>query len=1052
MCATGNSKIDMSKLDERYMEEAIEKFLTSTPKVSIGSPQESVAAEPPSEYGEMPKEYISLKNTTYNEKLALVPEELAAFVRNTQPKEWDKLVRRLGSDERATQRLAARVSKEIDNRGSIAVIRDPSIDASEGAYVSLIYPRPSSDKTPEHIEKYEQNRLGVMRQVHYSIKEPHKSIDMMIFLNGLPIITLELKNEETGQTHHNAIKQYMRDRKVAEEKLLEFKRCLVHFAVGTEQVFMTTKLAGEDTYFLPYNKSFANIGVESDGYRTDYLWKDVLRRDSIIDLVCHYVNLHTEKKKYYDAASRQIKEKPDTSIIFPRWHQRRAVKNLLKHIRGYGSGHNYLIQHSTGSGKSHTITWLAFRLSSLHQHFTDEHVLFDSVIVVNDRVALDSQMQRNFRQFEQTKDEVCYIDDKCTSQDLKTAIEQRRRIIVTTLQKFPVISEAITKYRDRKFAVIIDEAHSSQSGSSARQMRKALSFEEAEADDAAANSHERDDVDPVADRIEQDLAATGNHNNISFFAFTATPKPKTIEIFCERENGTKEPFDLYSMEDAINEGFVLNPIENVMSFKRYYKLMRNNDVPDNEHDKKKTMALLGSYVDIQPTSIERKSRLMVEHFASQTSKEIDGEARAMLVTRSRLHAVRYKLEFDRIMQEMRLPYKALVAFSGTVKDGDIEYTEQSMNQLPGKTTIPDALKMPQYRILIVANKYQTGFDEPLMHTMFVDKKLGGTSTVQTLSRINRKCGNKKTSTLVLDFVNDPEDLRADFMRFYGKNYMPEEKETDCDSLLQIKSKILNDSNYRGIITKVDLDEFAAIRWGDNWVKNKEKEKVYPILDRVVDRAKELSREPEDLYLEFRKDCQAFKSLFNLLSHIKRFYDPELLKLYEFIDLLVMKLRVETAKMSADEKKEILDGTLLDSYKIKFDGLKKISLESTDTEEQGMGAGRATAQPIEDNEYLSVIIQTLNNTFGIDLTEEDKVDLLRLREKVTTNEELLQFFNPENSRDNIRDRFNEEVDSELLDFINSKLELYNKLTEDRVNTLFKQMWFNELYDARVRGIR
>ena len=1036
------------------MEESIEKFLTTTPKVSINSPQSGVAAEPPAKYGETPKEYISLKNTAYNEKLALVPEELAAFVRNTQPKEWDKLVRRLGSEESATQRLAARVSKEIDNRGTIAVIRDPRIDASEGAYVSLIYHRPSSDKTPEHIEKYEQNRLGVMRQVHYSEKDMgaknRLAIDMVIFLNGLPIITIELKNELTGQCHHNAIKQYIRDRKVAGAKLLEFKRCLVHFAVGTEQVFMTTKLAGEDTYFLPYNKTFANIGVASDGYRTDYLWKDVLRRDSIIDLVCHYVNIHTEIKKVYDPTTGQLKEKKSTSLIFPRWHQRRAVKKLLKDIQERGSGHNYLIQHSTGSGKSHTITWLAFLLSSLHQHFTDEHVLFDSVIVVNDRVALDSQMQRNFRQFEQTKDEVCYIDDKCTSQDLKTAIEQRRRIIVTTLQKFPVISEAITKYRDRKFAVIIDEAHSSQSGSSTRQMRKALSFEEAEADDAAANSHERDDVDPVADRIEQDLAATGNHSNISFFAFTATPKPKTIEIFCEREKGTKEPFDLYSMEDAINEGFVLNPIENVMSFKRYYKLMRNNDVPDNEHDKKKTMALLGSYVDIQPAAIERKSRLMVEHFASQTSKEIDGEACAMLVTRSRLHAVRYKLEFDCIMQEMRLPYKALVAFSGTVKDGDIEYTEQSMNQLPGKTTIPDALKMPQYRILIVANKYQTGFDEPLMHTMFVDKKLGGTSTVQTLSRLNRKSGNKKTSTLVLDFVNDPEDLRADFLRFYGKNYMPEEKETDSDSLLQIKSKILNDDNYRGIITKEDLDDFAAIRWGNNW--DKHKEEVYPILDRVVDRAKELPREPEDLYLEFRKDCQAFKSLFNLLSHIKRFYDPELLKLYEFIDLLVMKLRVETAKMSAAEKKEILDGTLLDSYKIKFDGLKKIALESTDTEEQGMGAGRATAQPVEDNEYLSVIIKTLNDTFGIDLTEEDRVDLQRMRERLTSKEELLQFFNPDNSRDNIRARFDEEVDNELLEFINSKLELYNKLTEDRVNTLFKQMWFNELYDARVRGLQ
>lgn len=581
-------------------------------------------------------------------------------------------------------------------------------------------------------------------------------------------------------------------------------------------------------------------------------------------------------------------------------------------------------------------------------------------------------------------------------------------------------------------------------------MRKALSFEEAEAADEAVAAAEGDEVEKLAQRIEADLASTGPHSNISFFAFTATPKPKTIEIFCEREYGTKEPFDLYSMEDAINEGFILNPLENVMSFKRYYKLMRNNDVPDNEHDRKKTMALLGSYVDIHPTAIERKSRIMVEHFASQTAKEIEGEARAMLVTRSRLHAVRYKQEFDRIMQEMRLPYKALVAFSGTVKDGDIEYTEQSMNNLPGKTSIPDALKLPQYRMLIVANKYQTGFDEPLMHTMFVDKKLGGTSTVQTLSRLNRRCGKKKTSTMVLDFVNDPDDLREDFMRFYGKNYMPEEKETDADSLLQLKSKILHDDNYRGIITEADLEEFAALRWSENW--EDEKEKVYPILDRIVDRAKQLEREPKDLYLEFRKDCQSYKSLFNLLSQIKRFYDPDLLKLYELVSLLVMKLRIENAQMTEAEKREIFDGTMLDSYKVKFDGIKKIALEHNDSEEQGMGAGRVTAQPQEDNEYLSVIIKTLNDTFGVDLTEDDKVDLQRLRDRLTNNEELLEFFNPDNSRDNIRERFNEEVDNELLEFINSKLELYNKLTEDRVNTLFKQLWFNELYDARVRGIR
>ena len=1040
---------------EEYMEEHIEKYLLTLPFVPLESDisDDLTANDPPGGYGVPLGEYVSIPNTSFKEEYALVPDELATFVYNTQPKQWEKLVERTGSEEKAKKRLAERVDQEISQHGTINVLRQELVDIGDGVYIKLMYNKPSSNKNPEHITLYNQNRVGIMRQLHYSMKDKDKSnrlsIDMAVFLNGLPIITIELKNELTGQNHHNAINQ-LKGRDVRGEKLLEFKRCLVHFAVGTEQVFMTTRLAGEDTYFLPYNQSYANIGVESDGYRTDYLWKDVLRRDSIIDLVSYYVNIHKKTKTVYNPRTGQLEEKTSVSLIFPRWHQRRAVKKLLADVQKRGAGHNYLIQHSAGSGKSHTITWLAYRLSSLHQHFEDPKPLFDSIIVVNDRVALDSQMQKNFRQFEQTPGEVCYIDDNCTAQDLKTAIQERRRIIVTTLQKFPVIADTITRYNDRKFAVIIDEAHSSQSGSSARQMRKALSLEEAEASDREANREEGDDVDVIGDRIEAELKTTGPHRNISFFAFTATPKPKTIEIFCERENGTKEPFDLYSMEDAINEGFILNPIQSIMSFKRYYKLMKNDSVPDNEHDRKKTMALLGSYVDIQPAAIERKSRLMVEHFDSQTSREINGEARAMLVTRSRLHAVRYKLMFDKVMQEMRLSYKALVAFSGTVRDEEtnMEYTEQSMNQLPGRVSIPDALKMPQYRILIVANKYQTGFDEPLLHTMFVDKKLGGTSTVQTISRLNRIEKNKE-STLVLDFVNDPEDIRKDFLNFYGKNYMPEENETDSDNLIALKSKIFNDDNYAGIITRQDLEDFAAIRWGDKW--EEEKERVYPILDRVVYRAKQLPRTPADFYMEFRKDCKTYVSLFNLLSQIKRFYDEELFKLYEFLDLLVFKLKVENAAMSAAEKKEICDGSILDSYKIKFDGLKKIQLERNDREEKGMGAGRPHAQPVEDNEFLSVIIKTLNDTFGIDLTEEDKVDLQRLRERITTNQELLEFFNPFNSRDNIRDRFNEEVDSELLEFINSKLELYNKLTEDRVNTLFKQMWFNELYDARVRGI-
>ena len=392
------------------MEEAIERYLTQC-AVESQTVEDGIVAEPAAGYGVLSKEYHTLDSSAYNEKLALVPDELAAFVRTSQPKQWKLLVGRCGGDEEAAKmRLAQRVSKEIDQHGTIAVLRMKDVDASEGAHVVLMYNRPVCNKTPEHTALYGLNRLSVMRQVRYSEKDKGQpkrlAIDMVIFLNGLPIITIELKNELTGQYHHNAIKQYMQDRQVKGEKLLEFKRCLVHFAVGTEQVYMTTKLDGKDTCFLPYNKTYANIGVESDGYRTDYLWKDVLRRDSIIDLVSYYVNVHVETKRVYNKKTGLLEDKTSTKLIFPRWHQRRAVMRLVDDVRKNGAGHCYLVQHSAGSGKSHTITWLAFRLSGLYRHFTDENKLFDSVIVVNDRVALDRQMQRNFRQFEQTSGEV----------------------------------------------------------------------------------------------------------------------------------------------------------------------------------------------------------------------------------------------------------------------------------------------------------------------------------------------------------------------------------------------------------------------------------------------------------------------------------------------------------------------------------------------------------------------------------------------------------------------------------------------------------------------
>lgn len=1035
------------------MEEYIVKYLTSQP---ILDAEGNKTAD--MEYREIA---VSEYNTEENKKHCLLASELIAFLKDTQPEEYQKLLDAKSGDEEAAKRsILDRIDSEMRKKlqkataanlqssalipqGTLSVLRLDKFDAGCGAKFKLLYNRPANNKTPEHDEWYRKNRLAIVRQLRYSEKNDNE-IDLAIFVNGFPVATIELKNTLTGQTHHNAIKQYMASRQVKGEKFLEFKRCLVHFAVGTEQAFMTTRLDGDHTRFFPFNKTFANIGVTSpSGYRTSYIWEDVLRRDSLLDLIQNFMTLQVSSEKKYNAAKRKFEVETSEALIFPRYHQRRAVHRLVDDAIGRGAGHNYLVQHSAGSGKSNTITWLAYRLSNLYQHATDDKALFDSVLVVTDRRVLNDQLQANIRQFSTTDGEVYAIGqgkgaEGHKSTDLKTAIENKKRIIVTTIQMFPQIADTIGLFPDRKYAVIIDEAHSSQSGENNRQMRKALSLEEAtqqDAEDEEANDEEK----KLNAIIEAEMARKGRKANVSFFAFTATPKPKTIELFCERANGSKHPFDVYTMEQAIKEGFILDVMKNYMSFKRYYKLVRNEQFDDKEYDKKKTVRLLSSYVDLQDAAIERKSRIMVEHFASQTANEIEGKARAMLVTRSRLHAVRYKLKFDSIMQEMNLPYKALVAFSGTVYDEETgtEYTEASMNGLEGTVSIPEALKMPKYRILIVANKFQTGFDEPLLQTMFVDKKLGGANTVQTLSRLNR-CKSGKQGTMVLDFVNDPDDVQADFQGYYNESKMMEKNETDPNSLYDVKGQLRD----FGVFGSADVDKFAKYFFVDN----KDKQKVNIVLDEVCDRAiKDLSDEQLD---KFRKTCRTFNKLYSFLSQIITFQDAELEKLSPFCLALAKKLPFKKESLPYD----VLNESQLESYRVQYMSTRNLELHPGDTEMKGMHPGESQATPEEEYDWLSNIIKVLNETYGIDLTDEDKVDLNNLKNTVMGNEELMSFFNPQNSRDDVKSKFDEQVDSELLNFINTKLELYNKLTEDRANTLFKNTWFNELYDNRVRGMK
>lgn len=967
--------------------------------------------------------FRQVANETYDQDLCIIPHMVVDFIKETQPKQYEALADQYGVT--VNEKIAQNVAKALSMNKTLDVFRHGYKD--RGQHIRLAYFKPANDKTPEHEDMYKLNRFGIMRQLQYS-KRNGNELDLVIFLNGIPILTAELKNALTGQNHHNAIKQYMQDRDPKGEPLLEFKRCLVHFAVGTEKVFMTTELKGKGTFFLPFNKGLVN--EDPDDFAVSYLWKDVWSRDSLLDLIQNYINVQTDSSLVYNSATQKLEEKKSTKLLFPRFHQRRAVSRLLDTIREDGTGKNYLIQHSAGSGKSNTITWLAYRLANFYQNYTDEKAMYDSVIIVTDRRVLNKQIQDNIRQFDNTPGVVVYIDETVNSQVLKKAIEDGKRIIVTTLHRFPIISETITTFPNRKYALLIDEAHSSQSGEAARHMRKALSLEEAEKEDSSERT--------VDDIIAEEISRKGQQKNISQFAFTATPKQKTIELFGTVINGQKTAFDQYTMEEAIKEGFILDVLKNYMSFQRYYKLVKQEAIPDKEYEKKKTVRVLSNYVDLQDHAIEKKSRIMIEHFASQTQNEIQGQARGMLVTRSRLHAVRYKRKFDEIMREMKLPYEALVAFSGSVKDAETneEYTETGMNQLTGRISIPEALKLPKYRLLIVANKYQTGFDEPMMHTMFVDKKLGGANTVQTLSRLNRTMRGKD-STMVLDFVNDPELVREDFQHFYGRNYMEEDSQTDPNSLYTV----LNQVEEHKLFSQHEVEVFADIFFKpDNNF-----EKLQPLLNAIVTRFEDDLE--EEAQIKFKSAAKTFTKLYRFLSQIITFTDVDLEKKYVFLSALLKKLPYGKSDLPLD----VINDVELDSYKIQHKFTTSLQLTSADGEVQGMMPGGTGGKVEDDLDFLSKIIKVLNDTFGLELTEEDKVEFNRMKDSVYTNDELMSFFNKNNSKDNIQDKFNEVVDDELLNFIDRKLDFYNKMTEDKVNLLFKKVWFNEMYDKHVRGI-
>ncbi|MCX6717770.1 MAG: type I restriction endonuclease [Candidatus Taylorbacteria bacterium] len=959
--------------------------------------------------------YQSRQTNTYNKNICMDTDLVLDFVKSGQSKEWEKLEAQYGNE--VSEKFLARLDDEVVSRGLLSVLREGISD--RGVRIKLAFWKPQNNLNPDITAEYEKNILSVMRQVKYSVKNEN-SIDVVLFLNGLPIFTVELKNQLTGQSIINAIQQYKTDRD-PKEKLLAFRRCLTHFAVDTEQVFMTTKLAGLKTYFLPFNKgdknSSGNPAVPGK-YKTSYLWEDVWSKDNFMDLVGNFIQEYTEEKE--NIKGKKIKEE---KIIFPRYHQFDTVKRILDDSRENGSGRNYLIQHSAGSGKSNTIAWTAHRLAELHNENNEN--IFDGVIVVTDRRILDRQLSHTVQSFSHVVGVVKHVE---SSAELKESLEKGIRVITTTLQKFPVIVDTMEQTAGKKFAVIIDEAHSSQSGESAADLRQVLTLDEAEKDAEKEEKVFKTTEDLIIERMK---ARKVKSPNISYLAFTATPKQKTLELFGTEDltTGKYIPFALYSMKQAIEERFILDVLKNYITYETYFGLLKKI-ADDPEYDKKKAERLLIGYVEKHEHAIEKKIQIIVEHFEEKITGEIYGNAKAMIVTKSRLHAVRYKIAFDKYLAEKGYKHKSLVAFSGVVKDGYLEYTESNMNKVPESQTAEE-FKKDEYKFLIVAEKFQTGFDQPLLTAMYVDKKLGDVKAVQTLSRLNRTIAGKE-NVFVLDFVNEIDDIRDSFQPYYTTTILSE----------ATNPNIIHDLE-RDVFAFKLFTEFEVNGFTDEYFNGAKPDKLNATLDAIVAR---LDGEKNDQEIEQFKTLVAdYTRKYAFISQIVTFEDPRLEKLFIFLKLLNKKLprRKDTLPY------EILEAIDMDTYKIQKKQETSVVLDNTEGVINPMGGNGSSKLELQDEmDQLSRIIKEINERFGANFSSDDKVILNTLSEKLLKNNELRGSIE-NNSQDAAKIKFDSEFQSELITMLNSHFDLYKKLDE---NPELKKFVNEKLFDFMVRKVK
>ena len=857
-------------------------------------------------------------------------------------------------------------------RGSLDVLRHGF--KCYGKQLDLAYFAPAHGMNPATQALYQANRLTVTRQLHYSLANEN-SIDLVIGLNGLPVVTAELKNPMSGQTWRDAVWQYKTDRDPT-ETIFRFKlRNLVHFAVDPDEVYMTTRLAGKATTFLPFNKgdgTAAGNPPNPDGYKTAYLWEQVLARDSLMDILARFLHLEVEEQTL--GGKKVVRE----TMIFPRYHQLDYVRKAEADARSQGAGRNYLIQHSAGSGKSNSIAWLAHRLATLHS--SDDEKVFDSVVVVTDRRVLDKQLQDTIYQFEHKQGVVCKIDEN--SGQLAEALEAGTAIVITTMQKFPFVTEKIGRLPKRRYAVIVDEAHSSQSGESASKMKTVLAG--AQLAEQAAEEAADDELTDYQEEVIKAMAARGRQPNLSFFGFTATPKYKTLEVFGRPgPDGKPEPFHLYSMRQAIEEGFILDVLAHYTTYKTYYGLIKSA-ADDPEVEKKQAAKALARYMSLHPYNLAQKTEVMLEHFRAHTRHKIGSRAKAMVVTSSRLHAVRYKQEFDRqITEKGYSDVKTLVAFSGEVIDHELggSFTEVAMNQGIKEKQLPEKFSGDDYQLLLVAEKYQTGFDQPLLHTMYVDKRLAGVQAVQTLSRLNRTAPGKE-DTFVLDFVNEPEEIYLSFAPYYEVTAVGEQASPKQLYALQA------DLDGAQIYYSEEVEGFCSVFFAPKAAQSPgDHARLNAWLDKAVKRLAERragDHGQEDCE-EFRGKLVAFRNLYAFLSQIIPYGDSDLEKLYTYVRFLIPKL-----PRKASGPQYHFD----DEVALKYYHLEKISEGgiALQPDQPGLLDGPTevgSAVVTDEKVALSTLVELINQRFGTSFTEADELFFSQIREEAAADEQLQQ---------------------------------------------------------------